>query len=134
MPFCRPPIQFRSLEDEYQAGSHSLGGDGNFNAGVFVEWRRSDGRELVEKRMKPSEIANGSAEFEMFIQRELKHKNVIEYVDAFIINYGQSLKASLYMEYYEHRTLEDYLQRLQSGQRARIGNTVKRPRTGPTLG
>ena len=124
MPFGRPPIHFHSLENKYRPESRSLGRDGNFNAGVFVVRRRSDGRRFVEKRMKPNEIANGSAEFEMYIQRELKHKNVVEYVDAFVVDYGQSLKASLYMEYCDQGTLEDHLQRLQREQRSRIGEAA----------
>ena len=121
MPFGRPPISPRSLADKYRQEGHSLGGGGNFNAGVFVVRRRSDGRKFVEKRMKPNEIANGSAKFEMFILRELKHRNVVDYIDAFVVDRGHHLRASLYMEYCEHGTLEAHLQRLQRGRREYIG-------------
>ena len=113
MPFGRPPISPDSLESHFEPLGHLIAGVGNFNAGVLIVRRRLDGKKFVEKRMEPEDILNGSAEFEMFIHRELNHRNIIKYLDAFIVDNGrQTPKASLYMEYCEHGTLEDHIQKL----------------------
>lgn len=52
-----------------------------------------------------SDIRNGRAKFEMFALRELRHKNVVEYLHAFI-DIRSSARASMYMEKADLGTLE----------------------------
>ena len=97
MPFGRPSICPDSLEKDYEPASTSIASGGNYNAGVFIVRRRLDGKKFVQKRMKPKDIIEGSAEFEMFIHRGLKHRNIVNYLDAFIVDDGRHTpKASLY--------------------------------------
>jgi len=107
--FGKPKISHHSLDGEFRpvrsSNSASIGGDGAFNAGVFVVRRKPDERKCVEKRFNARDVLNGRAEFEMFALRELSHKNVVEYLHAFIeLNPPQ---ASMYMEFADLGTLED---------------------------
>lgn len=67
--------------------------------------RKPDERKCVEKRFNTVDILNGRAEFEMFALRELSHKNVVEYLHAFIELHPP--RASMYMEFADLGTLED---------------------------
>lgn len=89
----RPPIGDCSLEGQYEAVSLSLGRYGFCSAGIFVVKRRRDGKKFIQKRMKPEHIALGFSKFEMLILSELKHKNVVEYIDAFVVDRNGTFKA-----------------------------------------
>ncbi len=75
----------------------------------------------MQKHMIQNDIANGAVKNEISIHRELKHENVVEYVDAFITDAGGSFNAGLYMEYSELGNLEQYLQTAQRNRQSRIG-------------
>ncbi|KAL9611839.1 MAG: hypothetical protein Q9167_003533 [Letrouitia subvulpina] len=109
MPFGRPPVSTHDISHHFERlDRSSIGGSGCFNAGVFVVRQKSSGRICVEKKLKPEDVLSGDAEFEMCVLRRLKHRNIIEYVDAFIDMHGSSLpRASIYMAYCDLPNLED---------------------------
>lgn len=111
MPWGRLPTLAHEPKGEYRPkpGNESLGDGGAFNAGVFIVKRQQDDRKCVEKRIKPAEIYSGAAEFEIFVLRELNHKHVTEYIDAFIDTSCNPPRASIYMEYCDLGTLADTL-------------------------
>lgn len=112
--YGRPKISSRSLESEFRpVNSTSIGADGAFNAGVYVVRRKPDNRKCVEKRFMVEDILNGRARFEMFALRELAHKNVVEYLHAFVEEHGPAPRASLYMEYADLGTLDDNIRSLR---------------------
>ncbi|KAL8766904.1 MAG: hypothetical protein Q9209_006452 [Squamulea sp. 1 TL-2023] len=86
----------------------NLGGDGNFNAGVFVVKRKSTGEICVEKRYKPKDIKLGTAEFEMRLLRKYRHKNIVKYLGGFIDqkSYHQPV-ASVYLEHCDLGNLDE---------------------------
>lgn len=110
MPFGRPLPSSQSLHPSFLRMKR-LGVGGSFNAGVYLVKRRRDGKKCVEKGLQDELIASGAAEFEIFVLSELKHENVVEYIDAFVVRNGRELKASLYMEHCDGGTLDDYIKR-----------------------
>ncbi len=109
MAFGRPPISDLSLQSQYEAVGLNLGRYGPCTKGIFVVKSRRDGKKIIQKSMAPDYIASGKAESELSILRELQHKNVVEYIDAFIVDQDGNYDGSLYMEYCEHGNLQDYL-------------------------
>jgi len=61
--FGKPKISNRSLGGEFtpiqSSNSASIGGDGAFNAGVFVVRRKPDERKCVEKRFNTRDTLIG---------------------------------------------------------------------------
>ncbi|KAL9035903.1 MAG: hypothetical protein Q9214_006376 [Letrouitia sp. 1 TL-2023] len=109
MPFGRPPVSTHNISHQFERLDRpSVGGGGCFNAGVFVVRQKSSGRICVEKKLKPEDVLSDAAEFEICLLRQLKHPNIVEYVDAFIDMHSCSLpQASIYMAYCDLPNLED---------------------------
>ena len=103
MPFTgwpRSGIKDQSLENSYQSANGSSGtSSGKFNAGIVVVRHRVDGLQCVEKKMKPAEVVNGRAAYEMAIMRKISHNNIVEFIDAFIDNRGHVPRASIFMTF-----------------------------------
>ena len=116
----RPKISRTDLGHLFEnvQGGRNLGGHGCFNGGVFVVKKISSGRKYVEKKFKTEDIWNGDAKFELFVLRELNHKNIVRYVHGFIDESRQKPKASLYMEYCDKGNLHDLLNDPITNQRA----------------
>ncbi|KAL8971557.1 MAG: hypothetical protein Q9197_003213 [Variospora fuerteventurae] len=116
----------------------NIGGNGCFNAGVFIVRHKRSGNKYVEKKYSPENIIDGtgSAEFEMFVLRERKdlfreplpkslcfqHPNVryegvwqVTYMHGFIDEHSYRLPiASIYMEYCDKGNLQDLIERLRA--------------------
>ena len=75
-----------------------------------------DQRKCIEKRFKAEDILDDRAAFEMYVLRELSHKNVVEYIHAFIDVEGPEPRASMYMEYADLGTLDDWIFSLREKQ------------------
>ncbi|KAI9840457.1 MAG: Serine/threonine-protein kinase Nek2 [Sclerophora amabilis] len=70
--------------------------DQEFNRDVFLVRRKQDRKVCVQKNLPIDSILANRAQAEISIVRELRHKNVLEYVDAFL-SHGP-MGASLYTE------------------------------------
>ena len=97
-----------SLRHIYRPSSEQIDGSGGNNGGVLVAKRVYDGLKCVEKRFRTVDIVEGRAEFEMFILQSLTHRNIVEYLDAFIDVRGLSPKASLFMGHANLGNLENF--------------------------
>ncbi|KAI4137279.1 MAG: hypothetical protein LQ341_005215, partial [Variospora aurantia] len=95
----------------------NIGGNGCFNAGVFIVRHKRSRNKYVEKKYSPENIIDGtgSAEFEMFVLRELPHPNIVKYMHGFIDEHSHRLPiASIYMEYCDKGNLQDLIQKLRA--------------------
>ena len=107
MPNCRPPIIRRPLDHEFRVISTGPAAAGYNNAGILKVERR-DGLRCIEKRFAPEDILEGIAEFEIELLRDLKHRNIVEFVAASILLHrGLEPRASLYMEWCNMGSLKD---------------------------
>lgn len=108
MPFGRPPIATKGLDDKFKVLEKLDVTQGDYNGGIFkVRLNRS--REVcIEKRFKPEHIQQGVALREMNILRALDHPNITEYYHAFIEDQPR-LRASLFMEICDLGSLNDIL-------------------------
>ncbi|KAL8785418.1 MAG: hypothetical protein Q9195_008653 [Heterodermia aff. obscurata] len=97
-----------SLTHIYTPILEEIDGTGRNNSGILVVKRAYDGLKCVEKRFRSEYIDEDRAEFEMFILQSLAHRNIVEYVDAFIDDRGPWSKASLFMGYADLGNLENY--------------------------
>ncbi|KAL9106081.1 MAG: hypothetical protein Q9187_008610 [Circinaria calcarea] len=86
-----------------------LNQNGCNNGGVFVVIHRSSGRKCIEKGFTSKAVMQGKAEHEITTLRSLRHKNVVEYIDAFYDDYQRHPVASIYMENCDLGTLESCL-------------------------
>ena len=73
--------------------------------------RASDGKVLVERKMRSKAVADGSARSEIILLRSLDHHGIITYVHGFIDVTLPVLSASLYMEQCNGSTLTSCIQR-----------------------
>jgi serine/threonine protein kinase len=96
MPFGRPPISRTPLYDRYKEENQLTITQGDFNGGIFKVRDRETSKSYIEKRFKPEHVKKGIAYDEITILRSLKHKNIVEYVDAFLQE-GPRYRASIYM-------------------------------------
>lgn len=112
MPWNRLPMRNRKPRGEFipKPGNKSIGQGGAFNAGVFVVKRLQDGRICAEKRVRPREIMNGAAAYEISVLRNVNHEHVTEYIDSFIDMTSETPRASIYMEYCDLGSLAGFLQ------------------------
>ncbi|KAL8717724.1 MAG: hypothetical protein Q9225_005064 [Loekoesia sp. 1 TL-2023] len=93
-------------------GNRNIGAAGAFNAGVFIVRGRKTGKKYVEKKFSQEDIMKGAAGFEMFVMRELRHKNIVKYIGAFIDVYTHPTPiGSMYLEYCDKGNLLDYVQK-----------------------
>ncbi|KAL8655122.1 MAG: hypothetical protein Q9226_003171 [Calogaya cf. arnoldii] len=107
-PQREPPSKVEFSHKFVLANTRNIGGDGCFNAGVFVVKRKSTGETMVEKRYKVQEIRFGTAAFEMHVLRKYKHPDIVEYMAAFIDEKThREPVASLYMEHCDRGNVED---------------------------
>lgn len=111
--FGRAPPSSTPLDGEFRPlpgqNPDTMGGQGAYNAGVLIVERRHDRLRCIEKRLKPEEVVAGHARFEITVLRDLRHPNVVKYVDAYLDEDPRRPLATLYMEYCELGTLEDLL-------------------------
>ena len=114
---ARPKPKNCSLEKHYKPVNQSISQTGNFNAGILIVRRDSDGRRCVEKRLKPREIADGRAKFEISLLRKLSHCNIVEYLDAFIDVRGPTPKASIITEYADLGNPQDFYQKRRAARK-----------------
>ncbi|MCJ1224365.1 hypothetical protein MMC12_001010 [Toensbergia leucococca] len=111
-----------NLRIDYIRVSENISSHGCYNAGVYIVKRVRDGKTHVEKRLRPEEIRNGGAEFEINLMRDLNHRNITRYVDAFIDN-GNCPGASLYLEFADLGTLEGFFESHEK-KKERISETL----------
>ena len=97
-----------SLAHIYTPVSEQIDGTGRNNGGILVVKRVYDGLKCVEKRFRTADIVDGRAEFEMSILQSLTHRNIVEYIDAFIDVRGLRPKASLFMGHADLGNLENF--------------------------
>ncbi|KAI9818804.1 MAG: hypothetical protein M1827_007624 [Pycnora praestabilis] len=114
MPYGRPTVAFKSKRHQYKVHER-LSGSGTSgvanNGGINIVRRRSDSRLFIEKNFKQKDIENGWAAVEIRLPPNLKHRNVINYIDAFIDTGAPS--ASLYSEWGELGTVDSLIARYQ---------------------
>ncbi|KAL9604687.1 MAG: hypothetical protein Q9219_000407 [cf. Caloplaca sp. 3 TL-2023] len=91
----------------------NIGGDGQFNGGIFVVKRKKTGQRYVEKKFTPEDITTGHAYIEMSILKDLDHSNIVRFQAGFVDLETQAQggfpRASMYLEYCAHGNLYDYV-------------------------
>ncbi|KAL8860669.1 MAG: hypothetical protein Q9178_003022 [Gyalolechia marmorata] len=103
-----PPKKYDFSNKFEKLDRKTIGGNGAFNAGVFVVKRKSTGEKCVEKRYTTEDIENGTAEFEMKVLRKYRHPNIVEYLCGFIDRESRHKPvASVYMEHCDAGNLDD---------------------------
>ena len=111
MPYGRPPISDHPLDDRFKRLKKLNITSGCFNAGIVKVLCRANGKECIEKRLLPEDVASGKALHEILLMRSLKHQNITEYIDAFIDHYEVVPSASIYMGFCESGSLDDCLEK-----------------------
>ncbi|KAL8686753.1 MAG: hypothetical protein Q9218_006887 [Villophora microphyllina] len=112
----RSPPRDRDISGKFEyVNRGDLGGDGCFNAGVYVVKSRRSGKTYIEKKYQWRDVRNDTAKFEMDLLRELKHPNIVEYIAGFIIQvrepFERRSRASMYLEYCDQGNLYDFVER-----------------------
>ncbi|MCJ1377487.1 hypothetical protein MMC17_000582 [Xylographa soralifera] len=85
--------------------------NGCFNAGIFKVKDLERNNVCIEKRFKPEDIVRGIFDNEARILGRLYHRNVVEYIHAFVADTGPRPSASIYMELCEQGSLNDMMER-----------------------
>ena len=111
MPFGRPPIADRPLDDTFVRLKRVSIREGHFNAGIIKVQCRLDSNVYIEKRLRPEDIQTGNAIEEITLMRSLKHRNIAEYIHAFVDRYSHVPSASIYMAFCELGSLDDCLEK-----------------------
>ncbi|KAI9800909.1 MAG: hypothetical protein M1833_003046 [Piccolia ochrophora] len=91
------------------------GDQGCWNEGIYLVQNRRSGVFAVQKILKSEDVAFGSAELEIRILRDLRHRHVVTYVDAFLDTF--SYTASLFTEYCDLGTLDELIARFATHRR-----------------
>ena len=108
LPWGRPESSHGPLDDAFEVVA-TICGTGRHNAGVYVVRRYADGKEFVEKRFLPGDIVDGTADNETLHLRRLYHRNITEYIHAFVDLSAPIPQASNYMDLCNRGTLDSML-------------------------
>ena len=111
MPFGRPPIADQSLRDIFVRLTKLSIREGHFNAGIIKVQCQLNGKVCIEKRLRPQDVESGQAMREITLMRSLKHRNIAEYIHAFVDPYTHGPSASIYMAFCELGSLDDCLEK-----------------------
>ncbi|KAL9055061.1 MAG: hypothetical protein Q9206_003291 [Seirophora lacunosa] len=100
----RPPPVDHDISRQFEpVDRRNIGGNGCFNAGVFVVRHKRSGKKYVEKKISPQSIDDGT----------VPHPNIVKYIHGFIDEHGPVSKASMYLEYCDRGNLHDYVENLR---------------------
>ncbi|MCJ1403217.1 hypothetical protein MMC11_006440 [Xylographa trunciseda] len=85
--------------------------NGTFNAGIFKAKDLERNNICIEKRYKPNDIMDGIFDTEVDILRRCYHRNVVDYIHAFVMDDNPRPCASIYIELCELGSLNDLMEK-----------------------
>ena len=105
-PAGRTPISTTSTnaEETYQR-VRTLAKIGGLNLGIYIVKQRSTGQKFVEKRI---DATHPILLREIYFLRHLHHTNIVNYIDAFIVENPK--EAAVYTEYGNYGSLDDLVE------------------------
>ncbi|MCJ1393275.1 hypothetical protein MMC18_006147 [Xylographa bjoerkii] len=110
-PAPRPPVAHHPLIERFIVIKQLTVTEGCFNAGIFKVNDLSRKNVCIEKRFKAKDILNGIFDTEASLLRRCQHRNVVEYIHAFVEDAGFKSTASIYMELCDLGSLNDLMER-----------------------